>query len=61
MNSIEVKRICTAIVMLIVWITFMYLAPSMVVTFAVSALAGWYIGGLIFRATVALFPSEDDE
>ena len=60
-NPIEVKRICASIVMLVVWITFLNVASSIVVTIAVYGLAGWYIGGLITTVAKALFPHEDDE
>ena len=55
--SITTKRILFAIGCLIVWFGFIT-AGGVVAQMVTAALAGWYIGGLIYAFTKKVFPDE---
>ena len=58
--SVLAKRILLAIGCLIAWFGFIS-AGGAVVNFIVSALAGWQVGGLIYKFTEKVFPDEREE
>lgn len=55
--SLEAKRILLAIGCLIAWYGFIT-AGGTVAQMVIAALAGWYMGGLIYHFTRKVFPNE---
>ncbi len=55
--STSVKRLLLSIGLLIVWFGFIT-SGGAVASFAVSALAGWFVGGLIYELSAKVFPNE---
>lgn len=55
--SIRVKRILFALGCLIVWIGFLFFGGTLV-KYAISGLAGWYVGCLINDFSKKLFPDD---
>ena len=57
MNT-NTKRILFSLGLLIIWFGFISTGPSVVINFVISALAGWFVGGLIYSISKKVFPYE---
>lgn len=58
--TITTKRVLLAIGCLVVWFGFVTNGGA-VAQIVTAALAGWYMGGLIYNFTVKVFPNEREE
>lgn len=55
--SITAKRFLFSIGLLIVWFGFITTGGALA-SIVMSALAGWYMGGLIYKFAAKVFPNE---
>lgn len=55
--SIFAKRLLFSAGLLVIWFGFITMGNELS-RIVVSGLAGWYVGGLIFEASVKVFPNE---